>query len=102
MRTKAAGFFIYSHGQWQRGWWPIRLKPTLSPKVKEIHQSLVESYQQAKTKSKYCVTVLCEGKREVRFKDLNAEQAEYWLRWVERNEPNTDPRVEISFQLNEA
>ncbi|MGB3208673.1 MAG: hypothetical protein WBB28_27100 [Crinalium sp.] len=99
MKSRKAGLFIYSHGQWQRGWWPVTSKPRLSPVVQKIHRSLVEGYQ---PQTKYCVTAVYEGKRQVRFKELSAEQAEFWLRWIERNEPNTDPRVEISFQLSEA
>lgn len=44
---------------------------------------------------KYCVTALWEGERQVRFATLTHTQAEYWVRWLKRNEPECSPQIHL-------
>lgn len=44
---------------------------------------------------KHCVTVLWEGKRQVRFATLTHAQAEFWVRWLQRNEPESKPQIHL-------
>jgi hypothetical protein len=69
---------------------------TAEVQLVQSEQNLLLVTKSSPARSDWVVTACWDGKnRRVRFRCKSIENARYWLEWVQRNEPNTDPWIEL-------
>lgn len=113
-----------------KGYYLLQQRFAALQKIQKIHQSLLDDHrslcqeagttnveelaeyinQKAKktnaerlsTQDTFAITVDSNGVRQPRFSNLSATKADFYKRWLERNEPKSRPQIELSYQEEKA